>query len=75
LFLNYNSIPDYRLKKAGDGDTAHAVMQLLDSKIPLCFRFLSHSDDDVSAAVMELAREYIIVSGSIVITMQKTGPG
>ena len=50
-----------RLKKAGDNDSASAVMQLLESKIPLCFRFLSHSDDDVSATVMDFAREYIQV--------------
>ena len=48
-----------RLKKAGDADSACAVLQLLEAKIPLCFRFLSHSDDDVSAAVMDFAREYI----------------
>ena len=36
-------------------------MQLLESKIPLCFRFLSHSDDDVSAAVMDFTREYVQV--------------
>lgn len=36
-------------------------MQLLESKIPLCFRFLGHSDDDVSASVMDFAREYVQV--------------
>lgn len=48
-----------KLKKAGDNDCACAVMQLLESKIPLTFRFLSHSDDDVSATVMDFVKEYI----------------
>ena len=50
-----------RLNKAGDSDSARAVMQLLEAKIPLCFRFLAHADDDVSAAVMDFAREYVQV--------------
>ena len=49
------------MKKAGDNDSASAVMQLLESKVPLCFRFLSHVDDDVSSSVMDFAREYIQV--------------
>ena len=36
-------------------------MQLLESKIPLSFRFLSHSDDDVSATVMDFVKEYVQV--------------
>jgi len=48
-----------RLKKAGDCDSARGVLQLLEAKIPLCFRFLSHEDDDVSSAVMDFAKEYV----------------
>ncbi len=50
------------MKKAGDSDSARAVMQLLEAKIPLCYVFLNHSDDDVSAAVIDFAKEYVQVS-------------
>lgn len=60
-YYNPNPCFNDRLKKAGDNDSAAAVMQLLESKIPLCFRFLSHTDDDVSATVMDFAREYVQV--------------
>lgn len=63
--LNNFITTSYRLKKAGDNDCACAVMQLLESKIPLTFRFLSHSDDDVSATVMDFVKEYIQVTRQI----------
>lgn len=62
LFILNNFITTVcRLKKAGDNDSAYAVMQLLESKIPLTLRFLSHSDDDVSATVMDFVKEYVQV--------------
>ena len=48
-----------RLKKAGDAESACSVLRLLEDKMTLCLRFLSHADDDVSAAVLEMAREYV----------------
>jgi hypothetical protein len=62
LIISHTNLNFYiRLKKAGDNDSACAVMQLLESKIPLSFRFLSHSDDDVSATVMDFVKEYVQV--------------
>ena len=61
IFCHTNLNLNIRLKKAGDNDSACAVMQLLESKIPLSFRFLSHSDDDVSATVMDFVKEYVQV--------------
>ena len=55
------------MKKAGDSDSARAVMQLLEAKIPLCYVFLNHSDDDVSAAVIDFAKEYVQVSKNLYI--------
>ena len=57
----------FRMKKAGDSDSARAVMQLLEAKIPLCYVFLNHSDDDVSAAVIDFAKEYVQVSKNLYI--------
>lgn len=59
--LMFHSVLLFRLKKAGDVESARGVMQLLESRIPLSFRFLSHSDDDVSSTVMEFTREYVQV--------------
>ena len=57
-----------RLKKAGDCDSAREVLQLLEAKISLCFRFLSHEDDDVSSAVMDFAKEYVQVIRRLLLT-------
>ncbi|KAJ8301279.1 hypothetical protein KUTeg_020266 [Tegillarca granosa] len=66
LILNWQ-----KLVKISDKENTTAVLQAIESKIPLMFRYLGDEDDDVSGAVTPFAQEYIAVLKQIKPLSQK----
>lgn len=53
---------NYRLSKSGSTEQVVLLQKAVERKVPVMIEFLSNDYDDVSAAVLEFAKEYIHVS-------------
>jgi hypothetical protein len=52
----------FRLSKSGSAEQVALLQNAVERKVPIMIQFLSNDYDDVSAAVLEFAKEYIHVS-------------
>jgi hypothetical protein len=53
---------DCRLSKSGSTEQVALLRNAVERKVPVMIEFLNNDYDDVSAAVLEFAKEYIHVS-------------
>lgn len=53
---------DCRLSKSGSAEQVVLLQNAVERKVPVMIEFLNNDYDDVSAAVLEFAKEYIHVS-------------
>jgi hypothetical protein len=51
-----------RLSKSGSTEQVALLQNAVEQKVPVMIEFLNNDYDDVSAAVLEFAKEYIHVS-------------
>jgi len=51
-----------RLSKSGSTEQVALLQNAVERKVPVMIEFLNNDYDDVSAAVLEFAKEYIHVS-------------
>jgi len=52
----------FRLSKSGSTEQVALLQNAVERKVPVMIEFLNNDYDDVSAAVLEFAKEYIHVS-------------
>lgn len=61
-FWNLDTCSFFRLSKSGSAEQVALLQNAVERKVPIMIQFLSNDYDDVSAAVLEFAKEYIHVS-------------